>query len=70
MNPEDTGKNYDAIASWWLEQMKDSTYGLAALERALTFAGQFAEVDAVIGDVMRVAQETGSIHAATWPSCS
>ena len=40
MNPEDTGKNYDAIASWWLEQMQDSTYGVAALERALTFAGQ------------------------------
>lgn len=39
MNPEETGKNYDAIASWWLEQMKNSTYGVAALERALTFVG-------------------------------
>lgn len=37
MNPKETGKNYDALASWWLEQMKDSTYGVAALERALTF---------------------------------
>lgn len=37
MNPKETGKNYDALASWWLEQMKDSTYGVAALERALMF---------------------------------
>ncbi len=37
MNPKETGKNYDALASWWLEQMKDSTYGVAALERALAF---------------------------------
>jgi len=37
MDPQETGKRYDAIASWWLEQMKDSTYGLAALERAFVF---------------------------------
>jgi trans-aconitate methyltransferase len=37
MDPKETGKNYDAMASWWLEQMKESTYGVAALERALTF---------------------------------
>lgn len=37
MNPKKTGENYDALASWWLEQMKDSTYGVAALERALKF---------------------------------
>ena len=35
MDPEETGKHYDAIALWWLDQMKDSTYGVAALERAL-----------------------------------
>ncbi len=37
MDPKETGKNYDAMASWWLEQMKESTYGVAALERALKF---------------------------------
>ncbi|MDN5942111.1 MAG: class I SAM-dependent methyltransferase [Nitrospira sp.] len=37
MNPKETGKNYDAMASWWLEQMKESTYGITALERALKF---------------------------------
>ncbi len=40
MDPEHTAHNYDAIASWWLEQMRDSTYGMAALERTLTFVGQ------------------------------
>ena len=40
MEPQKTGRNYDALAPWWLEQMKDSTYGLAALERALTFVEQ------------------------------
>jgi SAM-dependent methyltransferase len=37
MDPQETGRQYDAIASWWLEQMRASTYGLAALERALAF---------------------------------
>ena len=37
MNPEETGKNYDAMASWWLNQMKESMYGVAALERARSF---------------------------------
>ena len=36
MHPEETGKNYDAIATWWLEQMTGSTYGIQALERALS----------------------------------
>jgi len=40
MDPEQTGHNYDAIASWWLDQMKDSAYGVAALERALRFVEQ------------------------------
>ena len=33
---------------------------------ALTCAGRFAEVDAVIGDVLRVAQEVGHTGQATW----
>ena len=37
MDPQETGKKYDAIAAWWLEQMRESTYGVAALEHALTF---------------------------------
>ena len=37
MDPKDTAKNYDTIASWWLEQMRGSTYGVAALERSLKF---------------------------------
>jgi len=39
MDSKETGQHYDAIASWWLDQMKDSTYGVTALERALTFVG-------------------------------
>ena len=35
----ETRKSYDQIASWWLEQMRGSTYGSAALERALRFLG-------------------------------
>lgn len=37
MDPKETAKNYDAIASWWLEQMTGSSYGVQALERMLTF---------------------------------
>ncbi len=37
MDPRETGKNYDAITSWWLDHMKASTCGVAALERALRF---------------------------------
>jgi hypothetical protein len=39
MDPEQTGQNYDAIASWWLDEMNHSTYGVAALERAIGFVG-------------------------------
>src|SRR4051812_4202708 len=35
MTPQETGKNYDQVAAWWLDQMKDSTAGLTALNRAL-----------------------------------
>ncbi|MCC6966160.1 MAG: class I SAM-dependent methyltransferase [Nitrospira sp.] len=49
MDPRQTEKNYDALASWWLEQMKESTYGLAALERALMFVEQGARQALDIG---------------------
>lgn len=39
MDPQETGKHYGDIAAWWLEQMQGSSYGLAALERALRFVG-------------------------------
>lgn len=37
MKPEETGSHYDRIALWWLQQHRDSTYGIAALERAIQF---------------------------------
>ena len=37
MSPKKTGKNYDAIASWWREQHGNSKYGVAQLERAISF---------------------------------
>jgi SAM-dependent methyltransferase len=37
MKPEVTGSHYDRIALWWQQQHMDSTYGLAALERAIKF---------------------------------
>jgi len=37
MDPKHTGEQYDAIASWWVDQMQDSTYGVAALDRAIKF---------------------------------
>ncbi len=40
MDPKETGQHYDALASWWLAQMQGSTYGVAALERALTFVAE------------------------------
>jgi len=33
------GQQYDAIAAWWDGYHQDSDYGVAALERALKFAG-------------------------------
>lgn len=38
MNPKDTGQHYDHIAEWWQTQHSNSTYGIAALERAIQFA--------------------------------
>jgi SAM-dependent methyltransferase len=37
MKPEETGLHYDRIASQWQEQQRHSTYGIAALERAIKF---------------------------------
>ena len=37
MKPEETGSHYDRIALQWQRQHRDSTYGLAALERAIRF---------------------------------
>jgi len=37
MKPEETGSHHDQIARWWQEQHRDSTYGLAALQRAINF---------------------------------
>ncbi|HEY9301770.1 MAG TPA: class I SAM-dependent methyltransferase [Phormidium sp.] len=37
MEPNDTAARYDQIARWWQIQHKDSTYGIAQLERAIKF---------------------------------
>jgi SAM-dependent methyltransferase len=37
MKPKETASHYDQIARWWQEQHRDSTYGLAALERAIRY---------------------------------
>lgn len=37
MKPEETGSHYDRLALHWQEQHRHSTYGLAALERAIRF---------------------------------
>jgi 2-polyprenyl-3-methyl-5-hydroxy-6-metoxy-1,4-benzoquinol methylase len=37
VKPIDTGKNYDTIAKWWQNYHKESTYGLHACKRALSF---------------------------------
>lgn len=35
MTPEEIGRKYDKVAAWWDAAHRDSTYGIAALERAL-----------------------------------
>ncbi len=37
MKPEETGSHYDRIALTWQKQHLDSSYGIAALERAIRF---------------------------------
>lgn len=37
MKPEETGSHYDRLALWWQQQHIHSTYGIAALERAIRF---------------------------------
>lgn len=35
MTPEEIGRKYDKVAAWWDAAHRDSSYGIAALERAL-----------------------------------
>ncbi len=37
MNPLVLGKKYDKIASWWHERHKESKYGLAPIDRAISY---------------------------------
>ena len=37
MDPKETAFHYDQLADWWQSQHQTSTYGLAALERAINF---------------------------------
>jgi len=37
MKPEETGSHYDRLALFWQKQHLNSTYGIAALERAIKF---------------------------------
>ena len=37
MKPEETASHYDRIADFWQQQHLHSTYGVAALERAIQF---------------------------------
>lgn len=37
MNPLELGAKYDKVAGWWQQQMKGSSYGLAQLERAISY---------------------------------
>ena len=49
MKPADTGIRYDAIASWWQQNVPER-YGIAALERALAFTdGKGAALDVGCG---------------------
>lgn len=35
MKPTETGKAYDKIASWWSDQLQESTRGLSCIEKAI-----------------------------------
>ena len=37
MDPKETAVRYDQIAERWQAELRDSTYGLTALERAIGF---------------------------------
>src|SRR5215212_9419128 len=37
MKPEETASHYDRLALWWQQEHVNSTYGIAALERAIRF---------------------------------
>ena len=63
ISPEQTGENYDAIAPWWREQHTSSKYGMAQLERAISFSetkGFALDVGCgSSGRFMRVLREAG-----------
>ncbi len=40
MKPEETGKSYDKIASWWNNNLLNSKYGLSYLEKAINLSSQ------------------------------
>lgn len=40
MNPKDTASRYDQIARWWQTEHKNSSYGVAQLERAIKFTSK------------------------------
>lgn len=44
MDPQQTATHYDQLACWWQTELQNSTYGIAALTRAIRFAapGGFA----------------------------
>ena len=54
MNPEDTAARYDQIAKWWQTEHKNSSYGVAQLERAIKFtSGRNSAIDIGCGSTGR-----------------
>lgn len=54
MNPNDTAVRYDQIAKWWQTQHKNSSYGIAQLERAIKFtSGRNSAIDIGCGSAGR-----------------
>jgi SAM-dependent methyltransferase len=54
MNPEDTAARYDQIAKWWQTEHKNSSYGIAQLERAIKFtSGRNSAIDIGCGSTGR-----------------
>lgn len=37
MSPKELGAKYDKVAGWWQQQMQGSSYGLAQLQRAISY---------------------------------
>jgi SAM-dependent methyltransferase len=54
MNPKDTAARYDQIAQWWQTEHKNSSYGVAQLERAIKFtSGRNSAIDIGCGSTGR-----------------